>query len=81
MSDEVRLPHPSDFPAGTEFHLKEFDVPLVHVPGQGWFNWFGGQPRPYDPVSLRVDNHWPAESFAEWLDVLRHSLPSIPPAP
>ena len=54
--------------------IKEFDVPLVLVPGGGWFNWFGGTPRPYDASSLRVDNNWPAESFEEWVGVVKASL-------
>ena len=74
MSDKSRLPGRSDFPAGTEFVIKEFDVPLVRVPGQGWFNWFGGTPPPYDERSLRVDNNWPAGSFEEWVGVVEMSL-------
>jgi len=54
--------------------IKEFDVPLVMIPGQGWFNWFGGAPLPYDPSYLRVDNNWPAESFEEWIGVVEASL-------
>ena len=27
-----RLPKREDFPEGTEFVIKEFDVPLVHIP-------------------------------------------------
>ena len=74
MGDEARLPKSSDFPPGTEFVIKEFDVPLVLVPGRGWFNWFGGEPCPYDASSLRVDNNWPAESFEEWVGVVKASL-------
>jgi hypothetical protein len=68
------LPTASDFPPGTEFVIKEFDVPLVHVPGKGWFNWFGGVPCEYDPSALRADNNWPAESFEEWLRVVIASI-------
>ncbi len=68
------LPLPADFPAGTKFVIKEFDVPLVEIPGRGLFNWFGGKPAAYDPRNLRVDNNWPAKSFAEWLEVLKQSL-------
>lgn len=75
MSNIPQLPKSSDFPRGTEFVIKEFDVPLVQIPGQGWFNWFGGTPRSYDPSSLRVDNNWPAESFEEWVRVVKQSLP------
>lgn len=74
MSDNSQLPKSSGFPPGTEFVIKEFDVPLVWIPGQGWFNWFGGTPRPYDAGSLRVDNNWPAGSFEEWLGVVRESM-------
>ena len=74
MSDNSQLPKSSGFPPGTEFIIKEFDVPLVWIPGQGWFNWFGGTPRPYDASSLRVDNNWPAESFEEWLGVVQASM-------
>jgi hypothetical protein len=73
MSDWRPLPEISDFPPGTEFVIKEFDLPLVRVPGQGWFNWFRGTPRPYDESSLRVDNNWPA-SFEEWVEVVKESL-------
>lgn len=74
MSDDARLPKSSAFPPGTEFVIKEFDVPLTWVPEVGWFNWFGGEPRPYDANSLRVDNNWPAESFEEWVGVVKASL-------
>ncbi len=69
-----RGPTASDFPPGTEFFIKEFDVPLALVPGEGWFNWFGGVPRAYDSSSLRVDNNWPAGSFKEWRAVVHASL-------
>ncbi len=68
------LPRASDFPQGTQFVIKEFDVPLVHIPGQGWFNWYGGQPRPYDATALKVDNNWPAASFEEWAGIVQASL-------
>ena len=68
------LPEISDFPQGTEFVIKEFDVPLARVPGIGWQNWFGGSARPYDPANLKVDNNWAAESFEEWLEVVTASL-------
>lgn len=69
-----QVPEASDFPAGTKFVIKEFDVPLALVPGKGWFNWYGGYPRKYDSGALRVDNNWPAESFEEWRAVVRASL-------
>lgn len=74
MGDKSRLPKRSDFPSDAEFVIKEFDVPLVRVPGDGWFNWFGGTPQPYDASSLRVDNNWPAESFEEWVGIVAASL-------
>jgi hypothetical protein len=74
MSDNSQLPKRSDFPSGAEFVIKEFNVPLVWMPGDGWFNWFGGTPQPYDASSLRVDNNWPAKSFAEWLEVIAESM-------
>jgi hypothetical protein len=67
-------PTPTDFPPGSTFVIKEFDVPIVHIPGQGWFNWFGGTPKPYDPKWLKVDNNWPAESFEAWAALVAHSL-------
>ena len=70
----IRLPKESDFPAGSEFVIKEFDVPLVRMPGGAWFNWFGGSPLPYDEKSLKVDNNWPAVSFAEWLELVADSM-------
>lgn len=74
MSDELQLPKEADFPPGSEFVIKEFDVPLVQIPGRGWFNWFGGSPRPYDVSYLRVHNNWPAASFAEWVEVVAASV-------
>lgn len=76
MNNNSRIPKSSDFPAGTKFVIKEFDVPLVQLPSQGWFNWYGGTPRPYDASSLRVDNNWIAGSFEEWAEVLKASLKS-----
>lgn len=66
----LRLPVRSDFPDGARFVIKEFDVPLVHEPGVGWFNWCTGKAQAYDAASLRVDNNWPAESFAEWVALI-----------
>src|SRR5687768_5246030 len=68
-----RLPTESDFPPGTDFMIKECDVPLAFVPLKGRFNWWGGHPRPYEG-ELRVDNNWRAESFAEWIAVIAQSL-------
>ena len=73
MSDN-RLPTVLDFPPGTEFVIKEFDVPLALVPGKGWFNWYGGLPQQYDVRGLRVDNNWPADSFEQWVEIIEASL-------
>jgi hypothetical protein len=75
LSDRSPLPKRSDFHADAEFVIKEFDVPLVRVPGQGWFNWFGGSPRPYDASFLRVDNNWSVKSFQEWVGIVAASMP------
>jgi hypothetical protein len=69
-----RLPGPEDFPPGTEFVIKEFDVPLANIPGEGWVNWFGGSPRAYDPHRLKPGNNWEADSFEQWLEVVRASI-------
>lgn len=73
LPEKGRVPQPSEFPAGTEFVIKEWAVPLAHIPPR-WINWFGGIPRPYDPQWLKVDNHWPAESFEEWAAVIAASI-------
>ena len=75
-TDDRSLPSRDAFPEGTRFVIKEFDVPLAQVPGQGWINWYGGHPRPYDVTSLVPGNHWDAGSFDEWLALIRGSLPS-----
>ena len=54
--------------------IMEFDVPLVQVPGEGWFNCFGAAPQPYNASSLRVDNNWPATSFEEWVEIVAASM-------
>ncbi|MDX1593764.1 MAG: hypothetical protein R3298_05905 [Gammaproteobacteria bacterium] len=77
MASPPALPRPSDFPDGTGFYVKEFDVPLARVPeadGVAWYNWYGGRPRRYDPSALRVDNNWPADSFDAWVKLIRDSL-------
>ena len=74
MNFKSQLPKRSDFPRDAEFVIKEFDVPLVRIPGGGWFNWFGGAPRPYDESSLKVDNNWPVTSFEEWVGIVAASM-------
>jgi hypothetical protein len=74
MSNDLCFPRVSDFPAGSVFVIKEFDVPLVQTPDGGCFNWFGGKPHPYSQTALRVDNNWRASSFEEWVAVVKESL-------
>lgn len=62
-----------DFPEGTEFYIKEFDIPLARVPGIGWINFFGGKPRPYDVSGLKPGNSWLADSFEVWCEVVSES--------
>ena len=69
-----RLPKRSDFPEGTEFYIKEFDVPLVRTTSNEWFNWFGGKPHKYDVKNLKQGNNWPAESFDKWVRIVEESL-------
>jgi len=76
-----RVPELSEFPAGTEFMVKEFDVPLARLPGDGdddgncvWVNWYGGRPRPFDVQRLKVGNNWPADSFESWAVLVKGSL-------
>jgi hypothetical protein len=76
MSDYSVLPKAADFPTGTTFVIKELDVPLAWIPGQGLVNWFGGTPRPYDPSFLQVNNNRRAESFEEWVAIVAASLQS-----
>lgn len=76
INDLSRLLDESDFPPGTRFVIKEFDIPLVQIPRgdkSEWMNWFGGTPRPYDVKSLTVDNNWEAESFHEWASIVAAS--------
>ena len=74
MSHPRQLPEPTDFPEGTEFVIKEFDVPLARTPDGRWWNWYGGSPSAYSAQSLRVDNNWPANSFEAWLNIIRASM-------
>ncbi|MEA1980595.1 MAG: hypothetical protein U9N54_06450 [candidate division Zixibacteria bacterium] len=68
------LPKQSEFPKGSEFYIKEFDVPLVRLPSNEWFNWYGGKPRKYDVKDLKQGNNWLADSFEEWLEIVKGSL-------
>jgi hypothetical protein len=78
MLSKITLPKESDFPKGTEFYIKDWDVPLSKQPdsnGQtvSYFNWYGGKPRPYPVDSLKIDNNWPADSFSQWLKLIEKS--------
>ena len=73
----MKLPNINDFPKGSKFYIKEFDVPLVQMPDCEycvWFNWFGGNPVKYDASGLKPGNNWEAESFDEWLNIVKQSL-------
>jgi hypothetical protein len=72
-----RVPKLSEFPAGTEFIVKEFDVPLARIPGDGhciWVNWYGGRPRPFDVTWLKIDNNWSVDSFESWATLVKASI-------
>jgi hypothetical protein len=77
-SSKPRVPKLSEFPAGTEFIVKEFDVPLARIPGDGghciWVNWYGGRPRPFDVTWLKIDNNWSVDSFESWAMRVKASL-------
>ena len=63
------IPRKEDFPEGTRFYIKEFDVPLALAPDGdsiAWYNWFGGEAQLYDCSHLKQGSHWEAESFSEW---------------
>lgn len=73
----MNLPSEIDFPAGSTFYIKEFDVPLVRVPNGThckWYNWFGAKPKEYSPEGLKPGNNWEAKSYEEWLHIIRESL-------
>jgi hypothetical protein len=75
MSIPPRLPVATDFPPGTEFVIYEFDRPLANVPGKGWFTWWGGVARPFNPVGrLKPDNNWNAGTFEEWISVIAATM-------
>jgi hypothetical protein len=72
-----RIPMRSEFPEGTDFLIKEFDVPIARIPGTSscsYVNWYGGHPRPYEARWLKVDNNWSAESFEEWCALIQASI-------
>ena len=70
----MEVPKKEDFPEGTKFYIKEFDVPLVQSTDGIWFNWFGGKPKKYDVTMLKPGNNWEAESFEQWQKILKDSL-------
>lgn len=59
-------PQLNDFPEGTEFFIKEFDLPLARHADGTWYNWFGGMPSEYDPAWLKQGSYWKADRFDEW---------------
>lgn len=59
----------SDFTEGTEFIIKEFDVPITYSAPGGWFNWISGTPKEYDPSGLSVTNH-DKVTFREWIEAV-----------
>ena len=63
----------TDFPEGTEFYIKEFDVPLANIPDKGWVNFFGGTAKAYDFSWLKLGNNWLAEDFEKWVAVVEES--------
>jgi hypothetical protein len=71
------VPKRDDFPEKAIFVIYEWDVPLVQHPEAGWFNWYGGIPRPYDVKRLKVDNNWDANSFEEWQKLVINSIESM----
>ncbi|MGE0384916.1 MAG: hypothetical protein AB7Q97_09325 [Gammaproteobacteria bacterium] len=75
MNTKPRLPAAADFPVDTEFVIYEFDIPLANVPGRGWFSWWGGVERPFDPRGrLKPDNNWNADSFEQWLATVQATM-------
>lgn len=74
----MNVPKIDDFPEGSIFYIKEFDIPLVRVPdGKSckWFNWFGGKAKEYDVTYLKPGNSWVADSFESWQKILKDSMP------
>jgi hypothetical protein len=70
----MECPKLDDFPKGTKFYIKEFDVPLNQAIDGTWFNWYGGKPKAYDVAWLKPGNNWEAESFEKWLKIVKESL-------
>jgi hypothetical protein len=74
---KARVPEQSEFPPGTEFIVKEFNVPLARIPCDGhcvWVNWYGGRPRPFDVTWLKIDNNWSVDSFESWAALVKASF-------
>ncbi len=79
MLKRTELPKETDFPVGTKFYLFEWDVPLSKEPNKdgktvSYFNWYGGNKKPYPIERLKIDNNWPADSFEQWLHIIEESM-------
>lgn len=62
----MQIPRKEKFPKGTQFYIKEFDVPLVMIPEGNSairYNWFGGEVKIYDFSHLKLGSFWEAEYF------------------
>jgi|GEM_PF-2569698 len=64
----------TDFPLGTEFYIKDFDVPLARIPDIGWVDFYGGEVRSYEVKNLSIDNNLPANSFEDWRELVRKPI-------
>jgi len=73
----TQLPKASDFPVGSfdyQFRIKELDIPLVYVRGQGWFNWIAGEPSgPFENVEFKQGNN-DCVGFEEWVALVEECL-------
>ena len=73
------MPKESDFPANTQFYIYEWDVPISKEPDEDgksvcYFNWYKGIKSPFPIEDLKIDNNWLAESFEEWIKLIKDSL-------
>ena len=72
------LPKESDFPEGTRFLIKDWDIPLSTGSYKGnkalYTSWYGGIPHPHPSETLKIDNNWPADSYTHWLEIIEKSM-------